>query len=354
MIRRDFLLKTGILGGLITMPSVFLSCKNEKHELAKDFYSPLRRKVMMAMLTTQKQNWEHGIATQAFVEIGDENMMILMAKEAVVRQDSDGRLAVLGVANGITDSATPGEAVLKTSELLNEPNMKEAANKMLHYFFNEAPKSDAGILYHSHHGPELWSDSMYMAPPFFAYAGYPEEALKQLNGIRQKLWNSDKRLYAYRWSDATGLVSNPKLWGLANGHAIHGKVKLIEYLPPNYNTQRNELIKAVNEHLEGCLSYMRNDYLFHDTIDDDSTFVETSLAERLAYVIFKGTKQGWLDKKYLEKGKQMREAVYKQVDEFGFVKGIPGPPSYSVSTSSTEGQAFFLMMEAAYEELIKP
>ncbi len=46
---------------------------------------------MMAMLSLQKQNWEHGIASQAFIEAGDQQMMMLMAKEAVLRQGSDGR-----------------------------------------------------------------------------------------------------------------------------------------------------------------------------------------------------------------------------------------------------------------------
>ncbi|TCO07457.1 glycoside hydrolase family 88 protein [Natronoflexus pectinivorans] len=351
MIRRDFISRLGLFGGLVVAPASLLKgCVKSQSDVA-DFYTPIREKVKMAMLTTQKQNWEHGMATQAFVEASDEKMMILMAKEAVVRQDSDGRLAVLGVANGITDSATPGEAVLKTSVLLNDPRMKEATDRMLDYFFNGAPKSDEGLIYHSHHGPELWADSMYMAPPFFAYAGHPEEALKQLNGIREKLWDKDKRLYAYRWSDITKQISNPKLWGLANGHAIHGKVKLIEYLPPEYEADRQKLIVAVQDHLEGCLNYMRTDFLFHDSIDNSSTFVETSLSERLAYTIFKGIKQGWLHKDYLETGLKMRDAVYSKVDEFGFVRGILGPPSYSEPGTSTEGQACFLMMEAAFDDL---
>lgn len=355
MKRRDFLIRSGLSSSALLLPSL-LSATNNKHAHAENissFYTPIRHKVMMAMLSTQKQNWEHGIATQAFVEIGDVPMMTLMAKEAVLRQDSDGRLAVLGIANGITDSATPGEAVLRTSILLKDEKLKEAAERMLNYFFSQAPKTKEGLIHHSHHGPEVWADSMYMLPPFLAYAGFPKEAIKQLNGIREHLWIEDLSLFAYRWNDETQAISNGKIWGLANGHALHGMTKLIEYLPVSMEHERALLISNVKQHLKGCLNVMRDDYLFHDALNDPHTFIETSLSERLAYTLFKGIEQGWLNQQHLDTALNMRKAVYSSINEFGFITGIPGPPSYSTGGTSTEGQAFFLMMEAAYESLMK-
>lgn len=353
MIRRDFLVKSGWLSSLFLLPSIANAAKIQDVESSgvNEFYTHVRRKVMLAMLSMQKQNWEHGIAAQAFVEIGDVTMMVLMAKEAVVRQDADGRLAVLGVANGITDSAASGEAVLRTAALLNNMEMVNATDKMLFYFLNHAPKSKDGLIYHSHHGPELWADSMYMAPPFFAFAGHPYDALKQISGIHNRLWIKEKSLFAYRWNEELQFITNPRLWGLANGHALHGMAKLIEYLPETMADEKVMLVRWVKEHLEGCFHVMRSDYLFHDTLDDDSSFVETSLSMRMAYTIFKGVKQGWLSNSYLNSALRMREAVNTQIDDFGFVTGVPGPPSYSVPTHSTEGQAFYLMMEAAYDAL---
>lgn len=353
MIRRDFIVKSGWFGGLFLLPSFVNAAKIKAGDSAciDAFYTPIRRKVMLAMLSMQKQNWEHGIAAQAFVEIGDVSMMVLLAKEAVVRQDSDGRLAVLGVANGITDSAASGEAVLRTAALLNNKEMVNATDKMLNYLINHAPQSKDGLIYHSHHGPGLWADSMYMAPPFFAFAGHAHDALKQIIGIRNRLWIKEKSLFAYRWNEELQSITSSRLWGLANGHALHGMAKLIEYLPETMANEKSILVNCVKEHLEGCFKVMRVDYLFHDTLDDDSTCVESSLAMRVAYTIFKGVKQGWLSNSYLNTALRMREAVNTQIDDFGFVNGVPGPPSYSVPTHSTEGQAFFLMMETAHDAL---
>ena len=350
MIRRDFLIKSGLLGGaLLVSPAV--SCSNRNGKESEDFYTPVRRKVKMAMLSLQKQNWEHGIATQAFVEIGDETMMILMAREAVVRQGADGRLAVISNANGINDSATPLEAVLRTAEITGDTSMKEAADRMLEYLFHRAPRTEEGYIHHSYHGPELWSDSIYMAPPFVAYAGYPEKAYRQAKAIIDRLWIEEESLFAYRWNADTRQISHTRLWGLANAHAISGMTKLISHLPDSMKAETDLLKRYVKLHLEGCLRYLRDDFLFHDTINDPTTFAETSLAMRFADTLFKGIKAGWLASDHLQTALSIRKAVHTKVDGLGYVFGVPGPPNYSEPVYSSEGQAFFLMMEASYDNL---
>jgi unsaturated rhamnogalacturonyl hydrolase len=351
MIRRDFLLKSGLLGGMALLPSVAVSCRNSSGKTVENFYTPLRTRVMMAMLSMQKQNWEHGIASQAFVEIGDEAMMIRMALEAVIRQGGDGRLAVISNANGINDSATPLEAVLRSAEILSDTELKNAAGRMVSYLLETAPRTDNGYIHHSYHGPELWADSIYMAPPFMAYAGYPEEGYFQAKGIIERLWIEKESLFAYRWNADTMQITHPNLWGLANAHAISGMTKLIAHLPENMTTEKNELKELVKKHIEGCLKYIREDFLFHNNINDPSTFVETSLPMRLADTIFKGIEAGWLDRTYLETAQNIRRSVHEKVDDLGYVIGVPGPPSYSVPGRSSEGQAFFLMMEASADRL---
>ncbi len=344
-------MKSGLLGSAVFLPSLSMSCKSNTGIDHDDFYTPIRRKVMMVMLSTQKQNWEHGIACQAFVETGDETMMILMAKEAVLRQGDDGRLAVISVAAGINDSATPLEAVLRSYEILGDPELKKASDRMIKYLFEKAPRTEKGYIHHSYHGPELWADTIFMGAPFIAFAGYPEEAVKQVRGIREQLWIEEESLFAYRYNADLNEITNPKLWGLANAHALNGMAMLTERLPGNMATEIEEMKDYTRKHLDGCLNYIREDFLFHDTINDPSTFVETSLAMRVAHTIFKGVNAGWLDEHYLETAGNIRKAVYEKIDDLGNVMGVPGSPDYSDPGRSTEGQAFFLMMEAAFENL---
>jgi len=241
--------------------------------------------------------------------------------------------------------------VLRTAEITGDQSMKEAADRMLEYLFERAPRTEEGYIHHSYHGPELWSDSIYMAPPFVAYAGYPEEAYRQAKAIIDRLWIKEESLFAYRWNADTGEISHPRLWGLANAHAISGMTKLISHLPGSMSAGSDILKGYVRQHLEGCLRYMRDDYLFHNDINDPSTFVETSLAMRVADSVFKGIKAGWLENDYLDTALNIREAVHQKVDDLGYVTGVPGPTTYARPAWSSEGQAFFLMMEASYDNL---
>jgi rhamnogalacturonyl hydrolase YesR len=109
----------------------------------------------------------------------------------------------------------------------------------------------------------------------------------------------------------------------------------------------------IREVLDGCLKYQRKDGLFHDILDDPSSFVDTNTAQMLAYTIFRGVKGGWLDKSYLEYAKKMRNAAHQKVDSYGLVQGVCGAPNFNKSGTAAEGQAFFLLMEASWRDLQK-
>lgn len=47
----------------------------------------------------------------------------------------------------------------------------------------------------------------------------------------------------------------------------------------------------------------------------------------------------------------MRKAANKKVDSFDLVMGVCGAPNFDRPGTATEGQAFFLLMEAAYNDL---
>ena len=85
-------------------------------------------------------------------------------------------------------------------------------------------------------------------------------------------------------------------------------------------------------------------------VDDPSTFVETNLAQMLAYTIYRGTGEGWLDASFRPAADHMRQAVYDKVDAFGLVQGVCGAPRFDRPGTAPEGQAFFLLMEAAYKD----
>lgn len=303
------------------------------------------------LLSMQRFSWEQGVAAQAFLELGDMHTATLLAREAVQRQGADGRLAIMHQGESITDPAANGEALLQAARLTGDAYLKIAAQKMLVYLLEDAPRAPDGTLYHTIAAPEIWVDSLYMAPPFLAVAGETGEALRQVRGIQKRLWQADHKLYAHTWDEAEGALKRADHWGVGNGWAAAGLVRVIQALPDEMATERESLAGHVQELLEGCLAHQRLDGLFHNLVDQPDTFVETNLAQMLAYTIYRSLAGGWLPAAYRERADRMRAAVHSQVDEAGYVRGVCGAPGFDHPGTAPEGQAFFMLMEAAWRDL---
>jgi unsaturated rhamnogalacturonyl hydrolase len=308
-------------------------------------------KVRTSMLAMQREAWEQGVAMQALLEWGDRDLVIRMAHGAVLRIYPDGRLGQVSDNHGVTDPAANGEGVLFAAKATGDPAFQDAADRMLRYLLKTAPRTADGTLHHIDHKPQVWVDSMYMAPPFLAAAGATAEAVRQVEGLRHLLWNPKARLFSHIWDDGKKAFERKAFWGVGNGWAASGMARVVKALPEGMKAERMRLVGYVREGLDGCLKYRRSDGLFHDVVDDPKTFVETNLGQQLAYTIFRGVKAGWLPKSYLPEAEVMRRAARGKVDDLGYVRGVCGSPTFEAPGTATEGQAFFILMEAAARDL---
>jgi unsaturated rhamnogalacturonyl hydrolase len=311
----------------------------------------LVEKVKSSMLAMQREAWEQGVAMQALLEWGDRDMVIRMAQGAMLRVYDDGRLGMVSDNHGVTDPAANGEGVLFAAKATGDPLFKDGAGRMLEYLMKKAPRTADGTLFHIDHKPQVWIDSMYMAPPFLALAGAPAEAVKQVEGIRRILWNKPAKLFSHIWDDGKKAFERRAFWGVGNGWAAAGMTRVIKALPEGLAGERKRLGGYVREVLDGCLKHRRPDGFFHDVVDDPKSFVETNLPQMLSYTIFRGVKAGWLPKSYLEDAEIMRRAASSKVDTLGYVRDVCGSPTFEKPGVATEGQAFFILMEAAARDL---
>ena len=189
-----------------------------------------------------------------------------------------------------------------------------------------------------------------MAPPFLAVAGQPEEAVRQVVGFRSILRDPLKNMYYHMWDEDLQAYARKLFWGVGNGWAAAGMARVIRALPERMQAEKELLAGFVKELLDGCLAHQRADGLFHDILDDPASFVETNAAQMFAYAIYRGVQAGWLERAYLKRADRMRAAAQAKVDPFGLVQGVCGAPNFDRSGTATEGQAFFLLMEAAYRD----
>ena len=348
--RRNFLTRLSLLGGATLLSGVKPTTGLANVSVFTNEQS-LTEKVKLAMLSMQRASWEQGVAIQAAVETNDLLLLHLLITEAILRQSSDGRTCMLGSGGNVTDPVAAGPGIVKCYELTGLQKYKDAADKLYEYCKTKAPRNSEGTLYHLTNSKELWSDSIYMLPPFLAaYKDY-DECMKQLRGFRNVLWYNDKKLFAHRWSDDKNGFINAKCWGGGNGWAMASYAIIYELLPDNLSSYKKEVASMLQELTESLILHLRADGLFHDIVDDPDSFVETNLSQMAAFGIYKGIRLGMLDKKYKSYADKMKAGAISKIDSFGYVQGACGSPNFNKPGTSTEAQAFFMMMDAESQKL---
>lgn len=304
-----------------------------------------------ALLSMQRHSWEQGVAMQACLELGRTDLVCAMAFESVNRSLEDGRAAVIGVTDGVTDHCSVGEGLKVACELTGNEILRQGREKLLAWALHDAPKSADGVVYHLNRTEEYWSDSFYMCPPYFAAEGYLGEALAQWNGYWNALYDPQAGLICHKWDDSTKSYSRKAHWGTGIGWTLASIPRMLKFMPETaWAKERRELIEKGTQLLETLLKYIRPDGLFHDVVDEPETYVETNLSQMTAYFIYKGIAGGWLDPKYKEAADQMRRAANDKINALGFVEGVCGAPTFDKPGYSPEGQAFYILMETAAKE----
>ena len=311
---------------------------------------PLVAKVRAAGLAMQRKSWEQGVFAQAFLELGDVAMVREMACASLMRRNRDGLAA--GDGGSPVDPLMLGEALWQAAASSADSTLREAADTMLEYTLKKAPRAVDGTIYHF--PGRIWSDSFHTSPPLLALAGHPDEALRQIDGHWRRLWNPQTKLISHIWYEEKKTFDDAKAWGGGNGWAAAALVRVIRVWPSDRTEEKARLVAMTRELIDGCLVHMRPDGLFHDVVNDPTSFVETNLGQMLAFAIYEGVRAGWLPNDYLAPADRMRLAARAKVDADGFVQGVCGAPDFKHAGVSPEGQAFFLMMEAAAAKVGRP
>lgn len=306
---------------------------------------PLVARAISAMLGFQRESWEQGVVGQALIEAGERGAALALARASLVHANGSGVVAAMG--GSTTDPLMLGDCLWWAARQTEDPALVRAADDMLRFARTGAPRADDGTPFHQAKERELWSDGSFTSPPFLAAAGRYDDALAHLRGVLRRLWDDDKHLMRHRWSEPKQAFVNPKFWGGGNGWTAAALTRVLRALPADRAADRASLATQLRALLDGCLAHQRPDGLFHDEVDNPASFVETNLAAMLAYSIYESVRGGWLPASYLPRADRMRAGVRARVDRFGFVQGVAGAPHFDKPGISAEGQAFFVLMEAA-------
>ncbi|MFI2711382.1 glycoside hydrolase family 88 protein [Micromonospora sp. NPDC018662] len=304
-------------------------------------------RVLLALLTMQRESWEQGITGQALLDLGRPEAATLVADAAVTRQRPDGRLGELAGAVGAVNGAACGEVVRHAAVTTGDPRYAAALDAQLDWLVRRAPRAADGTLFHLLDGRQVWADTVYMVVPLLALTGRTELAAAQVAGHRRRLHDARTGLYAARWDEDWGELDRPQPWGTGNGWVVAGIARALRLAPGWPAGTRAELAGHAEEVLTACLRHRTDDGLFPDVLDDPGTFGEANTAQLLGYAALTGVADGWLPPSWFGTGAELLAAAARRVDRYGRVTGVSGAPDFTGPGTSPEAQACFLLGQAA-------
>jgi len=173
----------------------------------------------------------------------------------------------------------------------------------------------------------LWLDDMFMGVPAIANMGrlsgetkYYDEAIKQVMQFADRMFLPEKGLYRHGWVEE--MNPHPVFhWGRANGWALLAKVEVLDAIPEGY-PGREKVLKLLQDHIAGLSGYQSGQGFWHQLLDRNDSYYETSCTAIYVYCMARAINNGWIDA--LAYGSQVQlgwHAVTTKVNDRGEVEG---------------------------------
>lgn len=148
----------------------------------------------------------------------------------------------------------------------------------------------------------LWLDDLFMGVPALAQMGkltgdqkYYDDAVRQVIQFSERMFNHEKGLFMHGWIQ--GMNEHPQFhWGRANGWAVMTMVELLEVLPQNHEG-RARVVELLRKHIRGLANYQSEKGFWHQLIDKNDSYLETSATAIYTYAIARAINRGYVDGK---------------------------------------------------------
>ncbi|KAG8847053.1 hypothetical protein FRB96_001703 [Tulasnella sp. 330] len=367
------------------------------------------------------QSWELGTMAEAYLEIDWPQMSVYGAtgvpppRSVTTDNDMDNITSVLQIANyviairpsgiealmndsSVGDPVSVGVAVMmanwtqasRPDEALNDYNTPLI--EQMNYLLYDAPRTVDGAISHRSEQVQVWSDFVYMVPPFLAYYGalyqpYVDDgilydAYLQISLYRNYLFDATPGLWRHV---ALGEWQDIGYWSTGNGWAAAGMVRVLVTMNQTslgtlgqFAAAQRDLQNWATEIVNNIWTYQQPSGCILNYATDTTTFQDSSSTALLASVTYRlaslpallrgvsanatinpsvtSTYDGplnplvTLNATALDSAHKARDCVKDNlVTGDGWLNNVVDPYDFSTEGSqSAEGESFVLLMEAAW------
>lgn len=201
----------------------------------------------------------------------------------------------------LDDAGSMCAAMIKTYHVTKNQDLRPLIDNYINYISTKQQRLADGTLSRNRPLPDaLWLDDLYMSVPALAQMGnltgekkYFDDACKQVLQFSERMFNKEKGLYMHGW--ILGMNPHPEFyWGRCNGWAILTMCELLDVLPAEHPS-RNLILEQYRDHVKGIVARQSGFGFWHQLLDRNDSYLETSATAIFTYCIAHGINNGWLD-----------------------------------------------------------
>jgi rhamnogalacturonyl hydrolase YesR len=201
----------------------------------------------------------------------------------------------------LDDAGSMCAAMIKTLNTGKSPSLRPFIDSYINFISTKQFRlSDGTLARNRPMANALWLDDLYMSVPALAQMGkltgenrYFDDAIKQVLQFSQRMFNKSQGLYMHGWIQDMNI--HPEFyWARCNGWALLTMSELLDVLPENYPS-RNLILDQLRTHIRGLANYQSGTGFWHQLINRNDSYYETSATAIFTYCIAHAINKGWID-----------------------------------------------------------
>ncbi|KAF2869521.1 hypothetical protein BDV95DRAFT_498199 [Massariosphaeria phaeospora] len=344
--------------------------------------------VLSQAISLATHSWEYGTAAQALLEWDTPSHSIWNAPFP----HGNGKLPTLDVDDVSAlkyarpfirtdretlvdgDGAAGDPAALGIPALLigqSTPPYLAAALRQQTHLLTVVPRAPNGAISHRETSVSLWADFIYMVPPFLAYSGVASSDLGLLKEAAQQCAHyadvlgtpPGPWLHIVPGEGAADQTKDLQLWSTGNGWAAAGMARVLATarksgFDAQTKGEQAMLSEAIKEIVDGTIRLDDDgSVLLRNYVNDTTWFGEVSGTALIAATVLRMAvlMPDMFGAEYTEWAVRKKDVVDGRIDgKTGIVAPAVNPLNWKDRTpftsGSPEGQAFVILLHAAYRD----
>jgi rhamnogalacturonyl hydrolase YesR len=201
----------------------------------------------------------------------------------------------------LDDAGSMCAAMIKAQRAGIQAELRPLVDNYIGYISGKEFRLADGTLARNRPHPDtIWLDDLYMSVPALAQMGrlsgerrYFDDGVKQVLQFAQRMFNREKGLFMHGW--VQGMEVHPEFyWARANGWALMTLVELLDVLPEDH-AGRGAVLELLRAHVRGLAARQSGSGFWHQLLDREDSYLETSATAIYAYAMARAIDRGWID-----------------------------------------------------------